>query len=64
VLAWTGNRCHALAFDIARVRALARDREPIAVNWLNDAVLVFGQPLRSLLSEAGVGGRSNVGGSR
>lgn len=64
VLAWTGNRCHAMAFDLARVRTLARDREPIAANWLNDAVLVFGKPLRSLLSEAGVGRRSNVGGSR
>ena len=64
VLTWTGNRCHALAFDLARVRALARDREPIAVNWLNDAVLVFGQPLRSLLSEADVGRGSNAGDSK
>ena len=64
VLAWTGNRCHAMAFDLARVRTLARDREPIVANWLDDAVLVFGEPLLSLLSQAGVGRRSKAGGSR
>lgn len=49
VLAWTGNRCQVLAFDLARVRELAAGGEPIVAEWRNDAVHLGGGRLIDIL---------------
>ena len=55
---WTGNRCRCLVFTVARARELARDGEPIVVNWMTDGVPLGGPPLAALLDARGR--RSNV----
>ncbi|MGN6242315.1 MAG: nucleotidyltransferase domain-containing protein [Motilibacteraceae bacterium] len=49
VMAWTGNRCHAVHIEEDHLRALVRRREPIVDTWLRDEVLVLGRPLHQLL---------------
>ncbi|MHB1986545.1 MAG: hypothetical protein ACYCSF_00945 [Acidimicrobiales bacterium] len=48
---WTGNHCQVTDRPRAAIRRLARAREPVVDEWLNDGVHLVGTPIADLLDE-------------
>jgi hypothetical protein len=47
---WSGNRCQTIAISIAHLRRLSKAGEPIVKSWLDESVLLNGEPLTALIA--------------
>ena len=48
---WTGNRCRCLVFSVERAQQLSAQGEPIVANWIEDGLVLTGDPLPRILTE-------------
>ncbi len=47
---WTGNRCRCLVFSVDRARQLCAEGEPIVANWIEEGLVLTGDPLQRTLT--------------
>ena len=63
VTLWTGNRCRCLVFSVERARQLCAAGETIVASWIDDGLLLTGDPLQPILTkkDSAVVGRAHRG---
>jgi predicted nucleotidyltransferase len=63
---WTGNRCSCMSFSVERALQLVKQKEPIVDGWVNDGLILIGDPVQDILGvPAHVGvRRAKVAGAR